>query len=115
MGGVLSAKRKMEAGCHEYLGLSGHFKVKMKTRFLEILSIAFVLLIASGVCQAARLKDVADIEGVRGNQLFGYGIVVGSLNGTGDGGGIEFTRKSLANVLEKMGLRIDRKALKLKT
>jgi flagellar P-ring protein precursor FlgI len=53
----------------------------------------------------ARLKDVADIEGVRGNQLLGYGLVVG-LNGTGDGR-LDFTQKSISNMLEKMGLRVN--------
>ena len=38
--------------------------------------------------EAARLKDLAEVEGVRGNQLFGYGVVVG-LNGTGDGNSVQ--------------------------
>lgn len=63
--------------------------------------------------RAARLKDVADVEGVRGNQLFGYGIVVG-LNGTGDGGSIQFTTKSLANLFERLGIRVDPKDVKVK-
>ncbi len=61
----------------------------------------------------ARLKDIADIEGVRGNQLFGYGIVIG-LNGTGDGGSVEFTSKSISNLLEKMGLKVDPEDVKVK-
>ncbi|MCB0340108.1 MAG: flagellar basal body P-ring protein FlgI, partial [Bdellovibrionales bacterium] len=40
------------------------------------------LLLLASSASAARLKDIADIEGVRGNQLFGYGIVIG-LDGTG--------------------------------
>ena len=40
-------------------------------------------LLASFASEAARLKDIAKIRGVRGNQLVGYGVVVG-LNGTGD-------------------------------
>ena len=68
---------------------------------------AFVLsLLLSGVCFAARLKDIADIEGVRGNQLYGFGIVVG-LNGTGDGIQAQFTLKSLSNMLERFGIRVD--------
>lgn len=62
---------------------------------------------------AARLKDIADIEGVRGNQLFGYGLVVG-LNGTGDGNSVPFTTRSIANMLESMGTRIDPEDVKVK-
>lgn len=40
-------------------------------------------LLASFAVQAERLKDIASIQGVRSNQLIGYGLVVG-LNGTGD-------------------------------
>lgn len=62
---------------------------------------------------AARLKDIADIEGVRGNQLWGYGIVVG-LNGTGDGRSVDFTRKSLSNLLERTGIRVNEQEVKVK-
>lgn len=81
----------------------------MKNIFLQIL---FILLITSQAF-GARLKDIADIEGVRGNDLFGYGIVIG-LNGTGDGGSVDFTSKSVSNLLEKMGLKVDPKDVKVK-
>lgn len=55
--------------------------------------------------QAARLKDIASIRGVRENQLIGYGIVVG-LKGTGDGKA-EFTSKSVARMLDKLGVKLD--------
>jgi flagellar P-ring protein precursor FlgI len=61
---------------------------------------------------AARLKDIADVEGVRGNQLVGYGLVVG-LNGTGDGR-VEFTVKSISNMLEKVGVRVNPENIKVK-
>jgi flagellar P-ring protein precursor FlgI len=64
-------------------------------------------------CDAARLKDIADVEGVRGNQLIGYGIVIG-LNGTGDGKSVEFTTKGLSNLLEKMGIRVNAQDIKVK-
>jgi flagellar P-ring protein FlgI len=52
----------------------------------------------------ARIKDIADIEGVRENQLVGYGLVVG-LNGTGDGlNNSPFTKQSLQAMLERMGV-----------
>lgn len=63
------------------------------------------LLLMSGASQAARLKDISSIRGVRENQLIGYGIVVG-LKGTGDGKS-EFTGKSLARMLDKLGVKLD--------
>lgn len=63
------------------------------------------VLIASLIAEAARLKDIASIRGVRENQLIGYGIVVG-LKGTGDGKN-EFTNKSVARMLDKLGVKVD--------
>jgi flagellar P-ring protein precursor FlgI len=86
--------------------------------FVAILIQRFILLavaVLSVVHEAygARLKDIADIVGVRGNQLLGYGLVVG-LNGTGDGRMTDFTPKSISNMLEKMGLRVDPMAVRVK-
>ena len=64
-------------------------------------------------CQASRIKDLVHIQGVRDNQLVGYGLVVG-LKGTGDKGGTTFTITSLANMLKKMGLTVDPDDLKVK-
>jgi flagellar P-ring protein precursor FlgI len=63
-------------------------------------------LIASGIADAARIKDVAMIEGVRENQLIGYGLVVG-LDRTGDqviGG--QFTVQAMMSMLNKMGINL---------
>ena len=55
---------------------------------------------------AARIKDIADFEGVRENQLVGYGLVVG-LNGTGDSlNNSPFTKQSLEAMLERMGVNV---------
>ena len=55
---------------------------------------------------ASRIKDLANIEGVRQNQLIGYGLVVG-LNGTGDTiNNSPFTRQSLQAMLERLGVNI---------
>ena len=52
----------------------------------------------------ARVKDIADFEGIRDNQLVGYGLVVG-LDGTGDDlGSAVFTRESLIGMLQRMGV-----------
>jgi flagellar P-ring protein FlgI len=70
-------------------------------------ALAGVLLLAalSGpACALSRVKDLASIEGVRQNQLVGYGIVVG-LNGTGDTlNNIPFTKQSLQAMLERLGV-----------
>ena len=53
---------------------------------------------------ATRIKDVAFFDGVRENQLIGYGIVVG-LNGTGDSlSNSPFTKESLISMLERLGI-----------
>lgn len=58
------------------------------------------------VAAASRIKDLANVEGVRQNQLIGYGLVVG-LNGTGDTiNNSPFTRQSLQAMLERLGINI---------
>ena len=54
---------------------------------------------------AVRIKDLANINGVRDNQLVGYGLVVG-LDGTGDGKKSRFTIQSFVSMLEKMGVTV---------
>jgi flagellar P-ring protein precursor FlgI len=67
--------------------------------------IALLLSVASAEA-TSRIKDLANIEGVRQNQLIGYGLVVG-LNGTGDTlNNIPFTKQSLQAMLERMGVNI---------
>lgn len=52
-----------------------------------------------------RIRDITDIQGVRGNQLMGYGLVVG-LQGTGDRQQTFFTVQALANTLQRLGVQI---------
>ena len=62
-----------------------------------------------------RVKDIADVEGVRENQLVGYGLVVG-LNGTGDKlDNAVFTRESLVGMLERLGVNTRDQIAKLQT
>ncbi len=70
------------------------------------------LLLFSVVTEAARLKDIASIRGVRENQLIGYGLVVG-LKGTGDTQA-EFTSKSFARLIEKLGVKLEKADLQSK-
>jgi flagellar P-ring protein precursor FlgI len=61
----------------------------------------------------ARLRDVARLQGVRGNQLLGYGLVVG-LTGTGDKDQTMFTAQSLTNLLSRQGLTANPLLVKVK-
>ena len=63
---------------------------------------------------APRLKDLVEIEGVRGNDLVGYGLVVG-LAGTGDGiRNAPFTEEALVNLLERLGVNVSGEAFRPK-
>jgi flagellar P-ring protein FlgI len=86
--------------------------IRLKQVTLLILFSLVLLAISPENSTAARIKDLAYINGVRSNQLVGYGLVVG-LNGTGDKSNTIFTNQSLANMLEKMGIRIDPKLTKV--
>lgn len=73
-----------------------------------------VLFCPAGYADAktSRIKDIVNIEGVRENQLVGYGLVVG-LNGTGDGlTSSPFTQQSLIAMLERLGVNIRGENLK---
>ena len=75
------------------------------------LALALVVLLASALAHAAtagqlaRIKDVATIEGIRDNQLVGYGLVVG-LRGTGDSSQTVFPAQTLISALERMGITV---------
>jgi len=56
---------------------------------------------------AIRIKDIASFDGVRDNQLVGYGLVLG-LNGTGDSDQTEFPVQSLVSMLERMGVTLNK-------
>jgi flagellar P-ring protein precursor FlgI len=62
---------------------------------------------------ATRLKDLVGIEGVRDNQLIGYGLVVG-LAGKGDTQQTVFSPQSLANMLERMGVSVPGSTIRVK-
>lgn len=67
---------------------------------------ALCLLLAATAVQAERLKDLASIQGVRTNQLIGYGLVVG-LNGTGDQTTqTPFTLQTFNNMLAQFGIKV---------
>ena len=84
----------------------------MKTRRIIPALLALAALTSAAHAQT-RLKDIAAVQGVRGNQLVGYGLVVG-LDGSGDGTGATFTPQSVASMLQKFGVTVPPGALKLK-
>ncbi|MGE8497069.1 MAG: flagellar basal body P-ring protein FlgI [Pseudomonas sp.] len=63
------------------------------------------LLIVQGVAHAVPMMDLVDIEGIRGNQLIGYGLVVG-LDGTGDKNQVKFTSQSVTNMIKQFGVNL---------
>jgi flagellar P-ring protein precursor FlgI len=73
---------------------------------------AWLALAALCAPAAVRLKDLASIEGVRENQLIGYGLVVG-LAGTGDRRQTVFSAQSLTNMLERMGVSVPPSAIRV--
>ncbi|NWF52514.1 MAG: flagellar basal body P-ring protein FlgI [Nitrospirae bacterium] len=77
--------------------------LKIKKRLVSTFFLLFFILYTSHltICHAERIKDIASFEGVRDNQLVGYGLVVG-LNNTGDTG--LATLQTIANMLQRMGL-----------
>lgn len=75
------------------------------SRILPVL-VALMGMLVSGVPHAERLKDLASIQGVRQNQLIGYGLVVG-LDGSGDQTTqTPFTVQSVASMLQQMGVNL---------
>jgi len=68
-------------------------------------ALAAVLAHAEAAPKRARVKDVASIEGIRDNQLVGYGLVVG-LRGTGDSSQTVFPAQTLISALERMGITV---------
>ncbi|HET9148499.1 MAG TPA: flagellar basal body P-ring protein FlgI [Acetobacteraceae bacterium] len=78
---------------------------------MTILAVAHANVAAAQV----RIKDITDIEGIRENQLVGYGLVVG-LNGTGDSlNNAIFTRQSLIGMLERLGVNTQDQSAQLQT
>jgi flagellar P-ring protein precursor FlgI len=78
----------------------------MPRRIIQIVALALACLGGGPAVAQVRLKDIVTIEGVRGNQLVGYGLVIG-LQGTGDQlRNTPFTQQSLTAMLERMGINV---------
>lgn len=84
-------------------------------RLLSLIVLTLILFGAHLAGAQVRIKDIADVEGIRGNQLVGYGLVVG-LAGTGDKlNSAVFTRQSLIGMLERLGVNTRDQEAKLQT
>lgn len=81
-------------------------------KLLLLLFITVVFFMTSNA-DAIRIKDLASFEGVRENQLMGYGLVVG-LNGTGDSDQAKVQTQFVVNMLERMGITTSVNDIKLK-
>ncbi len=95
-------------GSSQYLSGEQRMPSVYSGKVLQLACAALVVLVLAVLPAGAtsRIKDLANIEGVRQNQLVGYGLVVG-LNGTGDTlNNIPFTKQSLQAMLERMGVNI---------
>ncbi|WP_315972957.1 flagellar basal body P-ring protein FlgI [Shewanella sp. NFH-SH190041] len=77
-------------------------------RFLRILPLLLVTVagIAKADIQQRYLMDIVDVQGIRNNQLVGYGLVVG-LDGTGDKNQVKFTSQSVVNMLKQFGVQLN--------
>lgn len=73
---------------------------------LALILAALIALPTMGASTPIRIKDLVEFDGVRSNDLVGYGLVVG-LNGTGDGlRNAPFTEEILSNILERLGVNV---------
>ena len=79
----------------------------------RIICVMLLIMLAPLGASAARIKDIASFDGVRDNQLIGYGLVVG-LNGSGDSDQTKFPVQSLTNLLERSGVTIKRSDITVK-
>lgn len=79
----------------------------------ESLKSLILFLLFALTLQAQKIGEIANIVGVRDNQLIGYGLVVG-LNGTGDKSASKFTMQSIANMLESVNVKVSPNDIKSK-
>jgi flagellar P-ring protein precursor FlgI len=88
-------------------------KNRKKARLFYCLLLTAYCLLFSPSAEASRIKDLAQVEGVRANQLIGYGLVVG-LDGSGDRQNTEFTVQTLTNLLQAYQIKVDPAVVKVK-
>jgi flagellar P-ring protein FlgI len=93
----------------DFLGEAG-----MKRMSITVGSILAVWILGAGIASGAiRIKDIAHVQGIRGQQIIGYGLVVG-LNGTGDTQRSTFTLQSVSSMLKRFGINVAQNDLRLR-
>jgi flagellar P-ring protein FlgI len=75
--------------------------------------ILLILIFGISILDAARIKDIANIQGNTATQVIGYGLVVG-LNQTGDNQLNAYTNQSVINMLKRFGLTTDQRNSRLR-
>lgn len=90
------------------MSIFGGYRAALLLRALMVSVVWMCVCVAPA--SAARIKDIAHIQGVRENQLMGYGLVVG-LQGTGDMGRAELTVQTVSSMLIREGIRVDKRML----
>src|SRR5215470_14856560 len=82
-------------------------------QFLRVTYYILLTALSGSTVHAERIKDIAQVEGFRTNQLLGYGLVAG-LDGTGDRQNTEFTVQTLANLLQEYRIRVSPDSVRVK-
>jgi len=80
---------------------------------MKFIIVTIFIFLNFSLLNAESIKDIANIVGVRDNELIGYGLVVG-LNGTGDGTTSTFTLQSLSNLLQTVNVKVNSSDIKSK-
>src|ERR1700742_1260199 len=108
---VERSKSRASAGSKWYVGRSCFWNTVMLVVYLTFATNAFASEVVS-TPREARVKDISSIEGIRDNQLVGYGIVVG-LQGTGDSQQTTFPTQTLAAALLRMGVSVPASSIRV--
>lgn len=85
--------------------------LRVLAAFVLALSFAGAPAFAQVAGTPIHVKDIAHVQGVTGNQLVGYGVVVG-LQGTGDSTSVIFTSQTIQNILQSFGLSVSQQAVR---
>lgn len=89
----------------------------MKKSFLFFLLLLYLIIFSSyaiaNSSPSVRIKDIAKIQGIYDQPIYGYGIVVG-LNGTGDSSGAMFTVQSVVNMMKRFGIDVPQSRISIK-
>ena len=90
----------------------------IQTKFIVPVGMLAVVLLLGIIApdisaNKVRIKDICDFQNKEEADLVGYGLIIG-LDGSGDGNGTQFTTQSLTNMMERMGLTVDPKKVKVK-